>query len=223
MPMLVALPGLALVLVVAVGFSLRPLRHLADDVATRAPNRLTPISQHGHAARNPAAGQRLNELFAGIDRALENERRFTADASHELRTPLAALKAQAQVALAATDEANAAPCAGPDSGRLRPRDPPGDANADPGPARRRQRTGHADTGPAPDGRSGAGRRRRRGHRKRHCELALADGDARVRGDAALLQALLRNLVDNALRHGGARQIEIAIAQAGKDVVLTISG
>jgi signal transduction histidine kinase len=49
--------------------------------------------------------ERLNDLFAGIDRALENERRFTADASHELRTPLAALKAQAQVALAATDEA----------------------------------------------------------------------------------------------------------------------
>ena len=44
MPMLVALPGLALVLVVAVGFSLRPLRRLTDDLATRAPNRLTPIA-----------------------------------------------------------------------------------------------------------------------------------------------------------------------------------
>lgn len=47
----------------------------------------------------------LNGLFGRVDRAMENERRFTADAAHELRTPLAALTAQAQVALRAQNAA----------------------------------------------------------------------------------------------------------------------
>ena len=221
MPMLVALPGLALVLVVAVGFSLRPLRRLTDDLATRAPNRLTPIASTDTPREIAPLIGRLNELFAGIDRALQNERRFTADASHELRTPLAALKAQAQVALAATDETTRRHALGQillgcdrathlvtqmlTLARL---------DADSG-----QAMHDIDLRPLAEAvlAATAGEAIANG-----CELALTDGNARVRGNAALLQSLLRNLIDNALRHGGARQIEIAIAQAGKDVVLTIT-
>jgi len=49
--------------------------------------------------------QGLNRLFARVRDSLDNERRFTADAAHELRTPLAAIKTQAQVARAATADA----------------------------------------------------------------------------------------------------------------------
>ena len=42
---------------------------------------------------------RLNELMARMDRALKNERRFTADAAHELRTPLAGLRNRIELAL----------------------------------------------------------------------------------------------------------------------------
>lgn len=42
---------------------------------------------------------RLNELMARMDRALENERRFTANAAHELRTPLAGLRGRIELAL----------------------------------------------------------------------------------------------------------------------------
>jgi two-component system sensor histidine kinase QseC len=48
--------------------------------------------------------QALNRLLDRLRAALDNERRFTADAAHELRTPLAAIKIQTQVALASADE-----------------------------------------------------------------------------------------------------------------------
>jgi two-component system sensor histidine kinase TctE len=55
-----------------------------------------------------------------------------------------------------------------------------------------------------------------------CELILGDGDALVLGDAALLQSMLRNLVDNALLHAGASQIEIGIDIRGGEAILTVA-
>jgi two-component system sensor histidine kinase QseC len=221
MPMAIALPGLALVLLIAVGFSLRPLQRLANDVGNRAADRLTPIDSNDTPHEIVPLIERLNELFAGIDRALQNERRFTADASHELRTPLAALKAQAQVALAAGSETERQHAleqivAGSDRATHLLTQLLTLARLD---ASSGQAMHDIDLRPlaeevlaAAAGEAIAG----------GCELALAEGNARVHGNSALLQSLLRNLIDNALRHGGARQIEIAIAPAGKDVVLTVA-
>ncbi|HET7856222.1 MAG TPA: ATP-binding protein, partial [Gaiellaceae bacterium] len=41
----------------------------------------------------------LNEMLQRLERAIERERGFVADASHELRTPLALLKAELELAL----------------------------------------------------------------------------------------------------------------------------
>jgi two-component system sensor histidine kinase QseC len=101
-PMLVTLPLLALLLVLAINWALSPLKRLAAAVAASAPEQLEPLSIGKAPAEVQPLIARLNQLFAAISQVLENERRFTADAAHELRTPLAALKAQAQVALAAT-------------------------------------------------------------------------------------------------------------------------
>lgn len=103
-PMYFALPVLTVLLAVVISLALRPLQALANDVAERGPDRLDPLPDDAVPTEAEPLVQRLNSLFAAITRALDNERRFTADASHELRTPLAALKAQAQVAQQARND-----------------------------------------------------------------------------------------------------------------------
>lgn len=105
LPFLLGLPLLALAALVAIGFGLRPLRKLAQEVRLRTPDRLDPI-RIGEMPREIApVVEALDKLFGRVASTLENERRFTADAAHELRTPLAALRAQAQAALLADDPA----------------------------------------------------------------------------------------------------------------------
>ena len=101
--LLLALPLLALLIWVSVGRSFRPLQQVATEIAARAPDQLQPLDTKKIPLEIKTLVNALNHLFVRLDRAFENERRFTADAAHELRTPLAGLKTQAQVAQRATD------------------------------------------------------------------------------------------------------------------------
>lgn len=98
LPLLLALPLLALLLWLAVSRGLHPLTHLTREVALRAPDNLVALDISVAPREVAPLIVRLNHLFARISTSIENERRFTADAAHELRTPIAAIKAQAQVA-----------------------------------------------------------------------------------------------------------------------------
>ncbi len=104
-PLALALPLLGLAAWWAVRQGLQPLRRLSRDLAARRPDALDAV----HLPQAPTEMQplldALNGLLARIATLLDSERRFTADAAHELRTPLAAIRAQAQVALAETDDA----------------------------------------------------------------------------------------------------------------------
>lgn len=95
-PLFAALPFFALLIWVTVGSGLRPLKQVAVKVERRDTNSLVPISPDGVPSEVVPMVESLNRLFSRVKSALDNERRFTADAAHELRTPLAALKAMAQ-------------------------------------------------------------------------------------------------------------------------------
>lgn len=100
MPLGFALPLLAGLLWWAVSTSLKPLVKLTQAVAQRQPDNLSPIYLQAPIEVSPLV-ERLNQLFSKTQAMIENERRFTADAAHELRTPIAGIQAQVQVAQAA--------------------------------------------------------------------------------------------------------------------------
>lgn len=103
-PMVVALPLLALAVWWAVRLGVAPMRRLGQVLAQREPQALHPVAVAGATVEMLPMIEALNALFARIDQLLASERRFTADAAHELRTPIAAIRAQAQVALAEADD-----------------------------------------------------------------------------------------------------------------------
>ncbi|MBB5502413.1 two-component system sensor histidine kinase QseC [Paraburkholderia sp. MM5384-R2] len=104
-PMAVALPLFALATWWAVREGVAPLKRLGRTIALRGPDDLAPVVMTQTPAEMSPVLDALNQLFERIHTVWETERRFTADAAHELRTPIAAIRTQAQVALAETDDA----------------------------------------------------------------------------------------------------------------------
>ncbi len=104
LPLLVALPLLALVGWWTVRRGLAPLRQLSALLARRRPQAMEPLALADLSTEMVPMVHALNGLFERIEQMWVSERRFTADAAHELRTPIAAIRAQAQVALGAGND-----------------------------------------------------------------------------------------------------------------------
>ncbi len=206
-PVVLALPLLAALIWLSVRWALSPLRAVANEVARREPNNLVPLDERQAPAEvRPLVGA-LDALFGRVGALVESERRFTADAAHELRTPLAAIQTNAEVALAARDDAER---------RLAL------AHVTEGTQRATRLVGQLLLLARLDARTTAPETVV--SLKELCARRLAEAapfaaskgvsiglteadeeDAKVRGDADLLGVLVRNLVDNAIRyapHGG---------------------
>jgi signal transduction histidine kinase len=82
------------------GRALRPveaMRHRAASILPASVGKRLPVPAANDEVR--WLGQTLNEMLARLERGLERERAFVADASHELRTPLAILRGELELAL----------------------------------------------------------------------------------------------------------------------------
>jgi len=223
-PLLAALPALGLAIWLGVGSGLRPLGELRRELARRGPGDLARLD----AARTPVEIEplvaELNRLFGRIDEALERERRLTADAAHELRTPLAVLSTQAQVARRAASEAarnealDAIVVGSERAARLieqmltlaRLESGQGEGAVQRADLRALARAALADAAPFALG--------------KNLDIALEEGAAvEVAGYPGLLQVLLRNLVDNAVRYtprGG--KVRVAVGGDGRTARLEVS-
>ncbi|WP_277074664.1 ATP-binding protein [Simonsiella muelleri] len=94
--LLIALPIILGLIWHSIYRGLQPLNLLAKQLQQRQGNHLTPISENVPAETLPLV-QSFNRLLERASIAMQRERRFSADAAHELRSPLAALKIQTEV------------------------------------------------------------------------------------------------------------------------------
>ena len=224
LPVMFALPLLALMLWWAVRQGLDPLRHLSMVLGQRRPQALEPVALDKMPSEMRPMVSALNGLLERIESMVKAERRFTADAAHELRTPIAAIRAQAQVALGAgsdaaqRDHALQYTLAGCDRAtrlveqlltlaRLEAEPATPAPSAVPvnlsGVARRVA----ADLAPAA--------------MARHQSIELeADAPCLVAGDDVLIGVMVRNLVDNAIRYSpdGAGVLLVVTTEAGHPVL-----
>jgi two-component system OmpR family sensor kinase len=214
-PFALLLPGLALLIWLAVGHSLRPLERLTALVKARGVNALEPLpdTQLPDEVR-PLVGA-LNELLARLGAALGRERAFMADAAHELRTPLTALHLQMDMLARASGEAERSAAMERLSegvqrairlveqmlalAREEPRTPPRRVPVALEPL---ARAVIAELLPLADA--------------RHIDLGLsAARPLTVSADPDALRTLLRNLVDNAVRYGGdGGRVDVSVEEGG---------
>jgi two-component system OmpR family sensor kinase len=102
LPLLVLIPASIAGVWWWVRLSLRPVRTFRDAIETRGSGDLTPVVAGFLPAEIEPIADAVNRLMERLRRALETERRFAANSAHELRTPIAAALAQAQRLMAET-------------------------------------------------------------------------------------------------------------------------
>lgn len=105
LPLLLALPLMALVIWWSVSHVTRSLRRVSDQIGQRDPERMSPLDLGDVPREAHGLVHAVNGLLARLNEALARERRFVADAAHELRTPISALKVHAGNVRQSPDEA----------------------------------------------------------------------------------------------------------------------
>jgi len=227
LPIVVAAPVVALALWALVSLSLAPLTRAAAAARERNERRLDPLPLAGMPSEVEPLVASFNALLARLASAFEAQRAFVADAAHELRSPLTALKLQLGLLRdAASAEQRQVALDRLRSGidratrlveqllALARAEPDAPAALEPLDLAALARETVAEAAPLA--------------LQHGATIALhASAPAPVAGDAAALRSLLRNLLDNAVLHGGpAPRIEITVerdARGGVRLVVDDNG
>jgi two-component system, OmpR family, sensor histidine kinase PrrB len=231
---LISILGIGLTVILAsvlAGPALAPLSRLRRSVAgvttTRDLSRRLPEGDAGREVDELAHGvnemlARLESSSSGTERALEATRRFAGDVGHEVRTPLTSMRAnidavrrnpsmpeeqrrailndvaREQEDLVAVLDALQALARG-DAAAALPREP-------------------VDMAEVIDAAVEAARRR---HPEAHVELSAAEGEHLITGWPDGLRLLIDNLIQNAIRHGGAR-VTVGLERDQGSLLLTVA-
>jgi len=103
-PLGVLVPFTLLVVWALVHFSVRKVHVLRAAIEKRGSGDLAPLKVHGVPVELDPVVDAVNRLLERLRRALEAERSFTANSAHELRTPVAAALAQTQRLISETGD-----------------------------------------------------------------------------------------------------------------------
>lgn len=104
-------PQIALLLLLAVwlrgiiGLELRPLNALQRSVEQRDALDLTPVPVSASSRDIEHLGTAINALLRRVSQSLQAQREFSGNVAHELRTPLAGIRALAEYGLARAEPA----------------------------------------------------------------------------------------------------------------------
>ncbi len=214
LPLVVLIPLALAGIVAVVRWSFRPVRALRDALTRRGAGDLAPVGGADLPAEIAPVAAAADQLLERLRRAFEAERSFAAHAAHELRTPVAGATAQAQRIRIETTDPKAAMRAGEIEATLKRLSRLADklmqlARAEGG---RPLADTPADLRPilslvASDfTRAGAGAR---------FALTLPGTPVPSRIDPDAFAILCRNLIENALRHGGPDEpVEVALTEDG---------
>lgn len=96
LPLLILIPASLFGIWLLVHMSLRNVRSYGNAIEVRGAGNLSAIYMQRLPSEISPIADAVNHLIDRLGRALETERRFTANSAHALRTPLAAALAQAQ-------------------------------------------------------------------------------------------------------------------------------
>ena len=165
-----------------------------------------------------AVREALGELLKRLDEALTQARRFSAHAAHELRTPLTTLSAEVDLLLEQRHETEVAAALSRISHSLAGMSGLVERLLVLAGPRGRLQGGDEGVSLA-DVVNDAAARRNDGDRARMV-LQLND-EGLVRGDSALLRALVDNALDNALKFSSPEPIEIFVDAAGDRVIFRV--
>jgi len=96
---------------VGIQLGLRPLKKLRDEIAARSPQDLRAIDEVAAPREIAPVVVTLNRLFNTLRSSAQSQQQFIANTAHQLRTPITGLQAQLELLLAE-------PAAAPINGRL---------------------------------------------------------------------------------------------------------